>query len=60
LRSDTEYCLLPVVLLTESVDAKIQEGRRAGAAAMILKPFNIQQILKTVQSVVSIGNDVRH
>lgn len=41
-----------LVLTTESDDEKKKEGRAAGATGWIVKPFNPDQMLKTVAKVV--------
>jgi two-component system chemotaxis response regulator CheY len=41
-----------LVLTTESDDEKKKEGRAAGATGWIVKPFNPEQMLKTVAKVV--------
>ena len=44
---------VPVVMLTtEGQDAKMQEGRAAGAKAWIVKPFNPPQLLDAVSKLV--------
>lgn len=41
-----------LVLTTEADDEKKKEGRAAGATGWIVKPFNPEQMLKTVAKVV--------
>ena len=53
LRSLPEYKFTPMLMLTtESGNDKKQEGKSAGATGWIVKPFNPDQLLKTVQKVL--------
>lgn len=43
----------PVVMLTtESSDSKIEEGRKAGASAWMIKPFSPDELVKIVNKFV--------
>jgi two-component system, chemotaxis family, chemotaxis protein CheY len=54
LRSLPGYRFTPLLLLTtESGADKKQQGRAAGATGWIVKPFNPDQLLKTVSKVIS-------
>ena len=54
LRKKPKNKATPVLILTtESSQAKKQEGRAAGATGWIVKPFNPDQLLKTVSKVIS-------
>ncbi|VAW84154.1 Chemotaxis regulator - transmits chemoreceptor signals to flagellar motor components CheY [hydrothermal vent metagenome] len=47
------YRFTPVIMLTtESEEAKIAEGRAAGAKAWVCKPFNPQEMLTAVKQLV--------
>ena len=53
LRSLPAYKFTPLLLLTtESSPEKKQEGKAAGATGWIVKPFNPEQLLATVQKVM--------
>jgi two-component system chemotaxis response regulator CheY len=41
------------MLTTESGADKKQQGKAAGATGWIVKPFNPEQLLKTVSKVIS-------
>ncbi|QYK01519.1 response regulator [Shewanella psychrotolerans] len=53
LRTLPEYKFTPLLMLTtESGTDKKQEGRNAGATGWIIKPFNPDQLLATVNKVL--------
>lgn len=53
LRQTSEYEYTPVLMLTtEFEDAKKQEGRHAGANGWIIKPIDIDQLLRAVNRVL--------
>jgi two-component system, chemotaxis family, chemotaxis protein CheY len=53
LRSLENYKFIPILMLTtESSQEKKQAGRAAGATGWIVKPFNPDQLLATVNKVV--------
>ncbi len=53
LRSLPAYKFTPVLLLTtESSDEKKQEGKTAGATGWLVKPFQPEKLLSTVQRVL--------
>lgn len=53
LRALSTYRLTPLLLLTtESSQEKKLEGKRAGATGWIVKPFNPQQLLATLQKLL--------
>ena len=53
LRALSSYRLTPLLLLTtESSQEKKMEGKRAGATGWIVKPFNPQQLLATLQKLL--------
>jgi two-component system, chemotaxis family, chemotaxis protein CheY len=53
LRKRSEFKFTPILLLTtESQDSKKQEGKSAGATGWLVKPFNPDALLSTVQKVV--------
>jgi two-component system chemotaxis response regulator CheY len=53
LRSMPEYRFVPIVLLTtESEPEKKIEGKAAGATGWIVKPFQPDDLLKTVKKVM--------
>jgi two-component system chemotaxis response regulator CheY len=53
LRALSTYRLTPLLLLTtESSQDKKLEGKRAGATGWIVKPFNPQQLLATLQKLL--------
>ena len=50
---ETELKFIPILVLsTESEDSVIEEGRAAGAAGWLLKPFQPEQLLWAVKKVV--------
>ena len=52
-RSSATHKFVPIVMLTtESMDSKKQEGKAAGATAWIVKPFNPKQLLGVVKKIV--------
>jgi len=54
LRSLPSYKFTPLLMLTtESGADKKQQGKAAGATGWIVKPFNPEQLLKTVSKVIS-------
>lgn len=53
LRDLVHYKYIPIlVLTTESSDDKKRQGRDAGATGWIVKPFNPQTLIATVQKVL--------
>jgi Response regulator containing CheY-like receiver, AAA-type ATPase, and DNA-binding domains len=47
------YSFIPILMLTtESQAEKKNEGRKAGATGWIVKPFNADQLIATVQKLV--------
>ncbi len=53
LRNLPSYKFTPLLMLTtESGDEKKQQGKAAGATGWIVKPFNPDQLLKTVAKVI--------
>jgi len=53
LRSLPNYKFTPMLMLTtESGADKKQQGKDAGATGWIVKPFNPEQLLKTIQKVL--------
>jgi len=53
LRSHPRYKFTPIIMLTtESLDSKKEEGRDAGATGWIIKPFNPKQLLEVVKRVL--------
>ncbi len=54
LRQLPEYKFTPLlVLTTESGQDKKSEGKSAGATGWLVKPFNPEQLIATVQRVIS-------
>ena len=54
LRGEANYKFTPMLMLTtESAADKKSEGRAAGATGWIVKPFNPDQLLNTVNKVLS-------
>ena len=53
LRKLPQYRTTPLLMLTtESSGNKKMEGKQAGATGWIVKPFNPEQLLKTIQRVI--------
>jgi len=53
LRGEAKYKFTPMLMLTtESAADKKSEGRAAGATGWIVKPFNPDQLLNTVNKVL--------
>jgi two-component system, chemotaxis family, chemotaxis protein CheY len=53
LRALAEYRFTPLlVLTTESTQEKKQEGKAAGATGWLVKPFNPEQLIATIQKVL--------
>ena len=53
LRKLPQYRTTPLLLLTtESSGDKKMEGKQAGATGWIVKPFNHEQLLKTIKRVI--------
>ena len=53
LREEASYKFTPMLMLTtESASEKKAEGKAAGATGWIVKPFNPEQLLKTVEKVL--------
>ncbi len=53
LRGLPDYRFTPLLMLTtESGSDKKQEGKAAGATGWIVKPFNPDQLLKTISKVI--------
>ena len=53
LRALPDYKFVPMLMLTtESGADKKQQGKEAGATGWIVKPFNPDQLLKTIQKVL--------
>jgi len=53
LRSLSEYKFTPLLMLTtESGDDKKSQGKTAGATGWIVKPFNPDQLLATINKVL--------
>lgn len=53
LRERAEFKFVPILMLTtESGGDKKMEGKQAGATGWIVKPFNPDQLLKTIKKVL--------
>src|SRR3990172_800824 len=53
IKATPNYKFTPVVMLTtESQQAKMQEGREAGAKAWMVKPFKPEQMLAAVEKLI--------
>lgn len=53
LRGLADYKYIPILMLTtESAGDKKMEGKQAGATGWIVKPFNPDQLLKTINKVL--------
>ncbi|QEP42223.1 response regulator [Ectothiorhodospiraceae bacterium BW-2] len=53
LRTLPDYKFTPILMLTtESAGNKKAEGKQAGATGWIVKPFNPEQLLKTITKVL--------
>lgn len=53
LRSESDYQFTPMLMLTtESTKDKKLEGKAAGATGWIVKPFNPDQLLSTINKVL--------
>lgn len=53
LRALPDYKFIPMLMLTtESADDKKREGKSAGATGWIVKPFDPDQLLSTIQRVL--------
>lgn len=45
----------PVIVLTTEVDdVKIQEGKEAGASGWLVKPFNVEELDKTIKRFIKL------
>jgi two-component system chemotaxis response regulator CheY len=54
LRGLPDYKFTPLLMLTtESTPEKKQEGKAAGATGWLVKPFNPEQLVATIQRVLS-------
>lgn len=54
LRKITTYKAVPILLLTtESAQSKKEQGRAAGATGWIIKPFNPETLVYTVNKVLN-------
>jgi two-component system chemotaxis response regulator CheY len=52
LRADARFKFTPILMLTtESDDSKKGEGKAAGATGWLVKPFNPEKLIQTVQKV---------
>ncbi len=52
LRANPSYKFTPILMLTtEADDSKKSEGKSAGATGWIVKPFQPEKLLKTVEKV---------
>jgi two-component system, chemotaxis family, chemotaxis protein CheY len=57
IRSQPEHRMMPIIMLSQRGDARLQEGQMAGISTMVIKPFHAQQIVTTVESLLgSLGN----
>jgi two-component system chemotaxis response regulator CheY len=53
LRAEANYKFTPMLMLTtEAGTDKKQEGKAAGATGWIVKPFNPEQLIATIQKVL--------
>lgn len=56
MKENEAYCHTPVIMLTtESSDDKLAEGRKAGAKAWMVKPFQPSQLLDTVKKLITVN-----
>jgi two-component system chemotaxis response regulator CheY len=54
LKAKPEYKFTPVIMLTtECSDAKMKEGKAAGAKAWVVKPFKPEQMLQAVAMLIA-------
>ena len=52
-RGDAEHRYLPIVMLTtESLAARVSEGREAGATAWVIKPFEGRTLLRVIEKII--------
>lgn len=52
-RQDANTKFIPIIMLTtESMDSKKQEGKAAGATGWIVKPFTPEQLVAVVKKVL--------
>lgn len=53
LRSLADFKFTPILMLTtEATPEKKQEGKAAGATGWLVKPFNPEQLVATIQKVI--------
>lgn len=53
LKADPDLRHIPVILMTAKAQAQdVQAGLQAGAAAYLVKPFPLDQLVKTIQEVL--------
>ncbi|HEY8348044.1 MAG TPA: response regulator [Symbiobacteriaceae bacterium] len=54
LKADPELRHIPVILMTAKAQSQdVQAGLKAGAAAYLVKPFPLDQLVKTIQEVLA-------
>lgn len=55
MRSNSQYCIIPVIILTGSVqDLDHSRAREAGAVAFLTKPVGSDEIIATVDQLLSV------
>ena len=58
LKKDTAFQYVPIlVMTTESQKQLIREGKKAGAAGWLVKPFNHEQLKSIVNKLAKIGGE---
>ena len=52
-RADARHAALPILMLTtEGLAAKKEQGKAAGATGWIIKPFDPEKLLQTIAKVL--------
>jgi len=60
LKNDKRYCEIPVIFLTSNIDRKdIVKGLGLGAVDYILKPFNAEKVIESIEKQFTIESEIR-
>lgn len=59
LKSDVNYCAIPVIILTAKVDFETQlDSYRIGADGYVMKPFNIQELSYKIKNLIALKENL--
>lgn len=52
IRQDSDFCTIPIVLVTASTEACRVKGLASGATEFVRKPLDLEELLQTIQRIL--------